>query len=212
LYYTIDRTGTVKRGETMKRCSIIIHSINGNCYILGSYMKDLLIERNVDARLYRVEDPDLHIWANKEESANEFYEDILALPVATVELLHKSDMIILGSPTRFGNVTGEMKEFLDSTFSLSEDRSLESRLFACFTSCSHSTNEGSHALDAMIYWAQSMGMLHVPFGVHVDIDDQNQPVAGIVHLAGKENLIRPSQELGNVISIYADTLASYLQD
>ena len=88
----------------MKRCSIIIHSVTGNCYIIGSYLKDLLCERNVDARLYRVEDPDLHIWAEKQDTTNDFYEDILALPVASVELLHKSDMIILGAPTRFGNM------------------------------------------------------------------------------------------------------------
>ncbi|MCH3907322.1 MAG: flavodoxin family protein [Sphaerochaeta sp.] len=196
----------------MKRCSIIIHSVTGNCYILGSYLRDLMRERNVDARLYRVEDPDLHIWAEKQDTTNEFYEDILALPVATIELLLKSDMIILGSPTRFGNVTAEMKAFLDETFPLSESRELNGKFFACFTSCPHSTNEGSHALDDMIHWAQCQGLLHIPFGVHAEIDDQNQPAAGIVHLAGKENMIRPSEQLGNVMSVYADDLAAYIQE
>lgn len=130
----------------MKRCSIIIHSVTGNCYILGSYLKDLMGERNVDARLYRVEDQDLHIWAEKQDTTNEFYEDIFALPVASTDLLLKSDMIILGSPTRFGNTTSEMKAFLDGTYPLSENRELNGKFFACFTSCSHSTNEGAHAL------------------------------------------------------------------
>lgn len=196
----------------MKRCSIIIHSVNGNCYIMGQYIKDLMIERNCDARLYRVKDEDLHIWANKLETTNDFLEDILALPIANSSTLKKSDMVIIGSPTLFGNMTGEMKSFLDETFPLSETRELESKFFACFTSCTHSTCEGAHAIDSMLLWAQNMGMLHIPFGVHTEFDSHNQPVAGLVHLAGKENMIRPSVKLGKVMEVYADNLASYIQD
>jgi len=169
-------------------------------------------ERNVDARLYRVDDPDLHIWANTQETTNDFYEDILALPVVSLSTLLKSDMIILGSPTRFGNITAEMKTFLDTTISLSKDRSLETKFFACFTSCSHSTCEGAHTLNAMIYWSQAMGMLHIPFGVHEEIEYLDQPVAGIVHLAGKEDAIRPSDRLGKEMEVYADILSAYIQE
>ncbi|NLZ69325.1 MAG: flavodoxin family protein, partial [Spirochaetales bacterium] len=148
----------------MSRCSIIIHSVSGNIFILGSCLQEKLKAKGIDARLYRVEDADLHIWANQEDSANDYLEDILALPLATEELLKKSDMIILGAPTRFGNMTAEMKAFLDTTFELSEDRSLAGTLFGCFTSCAHSICEGSHALDSMLYWGQNMGMIHIPFG------------------------------------------------
>lgn len=78
----------------MKRCSIIMHSIGGNCYILGSYFQELLKDRGVDARLYRVKDDDLHIWAERLDTTNEYYEEILALPEAGLETLHKSDMVI----------------------------------------------------------------------------------------------------------------------
>lgn len=196
----------------MKRCSIIIHSVNGNCFIMAQYLRDLMNDRNCDTRLYRVADDDLHIWANKNETTNDFLEDILALPFADNEILHKSDMIILGSPTMFGNVTGEMKTFLDTTFPLSEDGSLDSKFFACFTSCTHSTCEGSHALDSMIYWAQNMRMIHIPFGVHTDITSHNQPVSGLVHLAGEQNMIRPSSNLGHDMELYADILAAYIQE
>lgn len=196
----------------MKRCSIIIHSVSGNCFIMGQYMQELLIERSCDARLYRVSDEDLHIWANKLETVNDFIEDILALPIANSSTLKKSEMIILGCPTLFGNVSAEMKSFLDSTYELSETRELESKFFTSFTSCTHSTCEGAHAIDSMLLWAQNMGMLHIPFGVHTEINSHNQPAAGIVHLAGKENMIRPSQQLGEVMAVYADTLAAYIQE
>ena len=49
----------------MQRCAIVIHSVNGNVYIIANHMKEVLVELGVDARLYRVADEDLHIWANK---------------------------------------------------------------------------------------------------------------------------------------------------
>ena len=39
----------------MKRCSIIIHSVSGNCFIIGHYLKELMAERNVDAALVLIE-------------------------------------------------------------------------------------------------------------------------------------------------------------
>jgi Multimeric flavodoxin WrbA len=195
----------------MARCSIVIHSVCGNIYILGSCLEEILKSKGIDARLYRVEDPDLHIWANEKDSANDYLEDILALPLASKEILMKSDMVILGAPTRFGNMTAEMKAFLDTTFDMAEDRSLAGTLFGCFTSCMHSICEGSHALDSMLYWAQNMAMIHIPFGVHRELNLKNQPVAGIVHLEGRDgNLIRPSGDLEPVIAVYAETLAGYL--
>ena len=196
----------------MKRCSLIIHSVSGNIYIIGAYLKEKLVEAGVDARLYRVEDGDLHILAASKDTVNQYYEDILELPVASEETLLKSDMIIIGAPTRFGNMTAEMKAFIDSTYAMSESRALKGRLFGCFTSCTHSICEGSHALDSMLYWAQNMALIHIPYGVHTEVALSNQPVAGIVHLEGKENDIRPSDRLGAVIETYARTVAEYLED
>ena len=136
----------------MERCSIIVHSVNGNSYIIATVLQELLTERGVDARLYRVEDADAHIWANKSDAANDFYEDIQALPIANESTLLKSKMVILGCPTTFGNVSAELN----------------------------------------LAWA-------------------NHPVSGIVQLAGKDNTIRPSQQLGDILAAYANTLASHMQ-
>ncbi len=37
------------------------------------------------------------------------------LPVCTVEELEKADAVIFGTPTRFGNMCGQMRQFLDAT-------------------------------------------------------------------------------------------------
>ncbi|MFA5514476.1 MAG: flavodoxin family protein [Sphaerochaetaceae bacterium] len=192
----------------MARCSIIVHSVNGNSYIIAEAFQELLKERGVDARLYRVEDTDLHIWANESDTANDFYEEIQALPIASVSTLQKSKMVIMGCPTSFGNISAEMKAFMDATYPLAESRELAGRYFACFTSCSYSIAEGAFTIDSMVHYAQMMGLIHIPLGLR----GANQPVSGIVHLAGKGNTIRPSQQLGDVMASYADTLAMYLKE
>jgi len=196
----------------MKRCSIIIHSVNGNCYTMGAFLKEELEKRNVDVRFYRVEDNDLHILANESETVNNCYEDIMALPVATTEKLLKSDMIILGCPTVFGNVTAEMKAFIDSTLPMCDNKTLADKFFACFTTCRNSLCEGSRTLDTLIYWAQNMGMLHIPFGIHNEITHCTQPVQGIVHCEGKDGLIAPAAQIGAELTSYANDLASYVQE
>lgn len=37
------------------------------------------------------------------------------VPVCTVEELEKADAVIFGTPTRFGNMCGQMRQFLDAT-------------------------------------------------------------------------------------------------
>ena len=194
----------------MSRCSIIVHSVNGNSYIMASYLQELLKERGIDARLYRVEDPDLHIWANQSDTANDYYEEISSLPVASNSTLEKSKMVIMGCPTSFGNVSSEMKAFMESTFPLAEAGTMQGRYFACFTSALN-FSEGALCLSNLIHYGNALGMLHVPMGVQGVLERESQPVSGIVHVAGKENAIRPSGKLGDMLALYSDTLASYLR-
>ena len=93
-----------------------------------------------------------------------------------------------------------------------EDRALEDKFFACFTSCKYSLCEGSRALDSMLFWAQSNGMIHIPFGIHKSMANCHQPSQGIAHLEGNESLVRPSAQFGEEIDLYADNLASYIQE
>jgi len=196
----------------MKRCALVIHSINGNIYLMAQAFKESLERRNIDVRLYRVADEDLHLSTNSDENALEYYEDIIDLPLASAEHLRKADMIILGCPTMFGNVSSEMKAFLDSTLTLADNRELEDKLFACFTSCRYSACEGSRALDSMIYWAQNHAMLHIPFGFNMGMKGCDQPSHGLIHMSGHDGTIRPSALFGEEADLYCNNLAAYIQE
>jgi NAD(P)H dehydrogenase (quinone) len=54
-------------------------------------------------------------------------------PYATLEDLRRADALILGSPTRFGNMAAPLKYFIDSTSSLWVDGGLAGKPAAVFT-------------------------------------------------------------------------------
>jgi NAD(P)H dehydrogenase (quinone) len=57
-----------------------------------------------------------------------------AAPVATVDELPTYDAIIVGTPTRFGNMTAQMKNFLDQTGALWAGGKLVGKVGSVFTS------------------------------------------------------------------------------
>lgn len=56
------------------------------------------------------------------------------VPVCTVEELAAADAVIFGTPTRFGNMCGQMRQFLDATGQLWANRSLVGKVGSVFTS------------------------------------------------------------------------------
>ena len=56
------------------------------------------------------------------------------VPVVTVEELGEADAVIFGTPTRFGNMCGQMRQFLDSTGGLWLKGALVGKVGSVFTS------------------------------------------------------------------------------
>src|SRR4030043_824159 len=56
------------------------------------------------------------------------------IPLCTVDELESADAIIFGTPTRFGNMCGQMRQFLDATGQLWADGDLVGKVGSVFTS------------------------------------------------------------------------------
>jgi NAD(P)H dehydrogenase (quinone) len=56
------------------------------------------------------------------------------IPVCTVEELANADAVIFGTPTRFGNMCGQMRQFLDATDQLWAKGALVGKVGGVFTS------------------------------------------------------------------------------
>lgn len=56
------------------------------------------------------------------------------VPIAKVDDLAKADAIVFGTPTRFGNMCGQMRQFLDATGKLWSNGALVGKVGSVFTS------------------------------------------------------------------------------
>jgi len=70
----------------------------------------------------------------KAMGATEAQKAFADVPVATVEDLADAGAVIFGTPTRFGNMTGQMRQFLDATGGLWAQGKLIGKVGSVFTS------------------------------------------------------------------------------
>lgn len=66
--------------------------------------------------------------------ALEYHKSVSHIPVCTVGELALADAIIFGTPTRFGNMCGQMRQFLDATGQLWAKGALVGKVGSVFTS------------------------------------------------------------------------------
>lgn len=86
-----------------------------------------------------------------------------AAPVATVQELADYDAIIIGTPTRFGNMAGQMRTFLDQTGGLWAKGALAGKIASVFTSTG---TGGGQEMTITSTWTTLAhhGMIIVPIG------------------------------------------------
>ena len=66
--------------------------------------------------------------------ATEVQKTFSHVPIATVDDLEEADAIIFGTPTRFGNMCGQMRQFLDASGGLWQKGALVGKVGSVFTS------------------------------------------------------------------------------
>ena len=86
-------------------------------------------------------------------------------PYATLEDLRRADALMLGSPTRFGNMAAPLKYFLDSTSSLWLDGGLAGKPAAVFTSTQtmHGGQESTLLSMMLPLFHHGMYLVGVPY-------------------------------------------------
>ncbi|URD48431.1 NAD(P)H:quinone oxidoreductase [Chroococcidiopsis sp. CCNUC1] len=71
---------------------------------------------------------------DQNEAARQVREQQQDIPICTVDDLRSADGVIFGSPTRYGNMTAQMKQLIDSTSSLWLNGEMEGKPAGLFTS------------------------------------------------------------------------------
>lgn len=116
----------------------------------------------VEPVLRRVQEFDA---VNKIIDDNEFARGIreqqTSIPVCTVDDLRQADGVIFGSPTRYGNMTAQMKQLIDSTAELWSKGLMEGKPAGLFTSTATSHGGQETTLLTMMAPLIHLGMVIV---------------------------------------------------
>ncbi|MDK8640853.1 NAD(P)H:quinone oxidoreductase [Niallia taxi] len=97
------------------KLAIVYYSSTGTNYQLAQWAAEGAKESGADVTIYRVEEtvPQSVIEGNPAWKAQ--VEETKDIPVITPDDIVNADAIIFSTPTRFGNVAAQMKQFLDTT-------------------------------------------------------------------------------------------------
>lgn len=101
-----------------------------------------------------------------EEVRKQFhYKDEPNIPIATVDELPTYDAIVIGTPTRFGNMAAQMKNFLDQTGGLWAKGALVGKVGSVFTSSAtqHGGQESTILSTHIVLLHQGMVVVGLPY-------------------------------------------------
>lgn len=146
------------------KLAVIYYSATGTNFQIASAMKESAEEAGAEVRLRRVTElaPDDAINKNPEWRAH--VEATKDIPEANLNDLEWGDAFIFGTPTRFGNVTSQMKQFIDSTGGLWFQGKLANKVVAGFTSAQNPHGGQETTLLALYNTFYHWGCIIVPPG------------------------------------------------
>jgi NAD(P)H dehydrogenase (quinone) len=92
-------------------------------------------------------------------------QELKDIPIATMEDLEWANGIAFGTPTRFGNMTAQMKNFIDQTGGLWQKGALENKVAGIFTSTStqHGGQESTIITSMVPLFHHGMIIVGVPY-------------------------------------------------
>ncbi|TCJ18444.1 NAD(P)H:quinone oxidoreductase [Rubrobacter taiwanensis] len=116
------------------RVAVIYYSATGNVYRLARAVEEGAKSVGAEVRFRRVRElaPEEAIKSNRDW--HDHYLRTREVPEAGLEDLEWADAVIFGTPTRFGNVSAQLKQFLDTTGPLWAEGKLVDKVAGGFTS------------------------------------------------------------------------------
>lgn len=149
------------------RIMVLYYSMFGNTYLMAKAVCEGIEKEGCEAVLRTVPElvPDSAIQSNP--AMKKAKDQQKAVKIAAVDELSGIDGIILGSPTRFGNMSSQLRNFLDQTGSLWMKGALVDKPAGVFC-CTASMHGGQETtLISMIFTLMHHGsiIVGVPYSV-----------------------------------------------
>ncbi len=135
---------------------------------------------------------------DQNDVARQVREQQQEIPVCTVDDLREADGVVFGSPTRYGNMTAQMKQLFDSTASLWLNGEMEGKPAGVFTSTASTHGGQETTLLTMMVPLLHLGMLvvGVPYSIEgmIHTEARGGTPYGASTIAGGQGELSPKPE------------------
>jgi len=134
----------------------------------------------------------------KDKYARQVWEKQRDVPVCQLDELKQADGLILGTPTRYGNMTAQMKRFIDSTVQLWLEGALEGKPVGLFASTATTHGGQETTLLSMMMPLLHLGMIvvGVPYSTPgmLHTEGRGGTPYGATTVAGPDNSLQPTPQ------------------
>lgn len=135
---------------------------------------------------------------DQNEAARAMREQQQQISVCTVDDLKTADGVVFGSPTRYGNMTAQLKQLFDSTASLWLNGDMEGKPAGVFTSTASTHGGQETTLLTMMVPLLHLGMLvvGVPYSTEgmIHTEARGGTPYGATTIAGGQGELQPQPE------------------
>jgi NAD(P)H dehydrogenase (quinone) len=179
---------------------IVYYSLYGHTYQLARAVeKGVASVPGVQAVLRRVQEFDSVLQATAgSQHASQLRDQMKDIPICSNDDLRQADGVLFGSPTRYGNMTAQMKQLIDGTADLWMKGEMEGKPTGVFTSTATTHGGQETTLLTMMVPLLHLGMLIVglPYSLPpmIHTDGRGGTPYGATSIAGPRGELQPKPE------------------
>jgi NAD(P)H dehydrogenase (quinone) len=172
--------------DSTANVTIVYYSATGTVHQLAEAVRDGAAETGAEVRLRRVAEtaPAEAMAANS--AWMEHVGDTKHIPTVAQEDLTWADAVLFGTPTRFGNVSAQLKQFLDTLSGLWHQDKLSDKIYSGFTSTASTHGGQESTLLALYNSIYHFGGIIVTPGYKGHTGDSERNPYGASHVTGED--------------------------
>lgn len=179
------------------KIQVIFYSMYGHVYKLAeAVVEGARGVAGAEVTLYQVAElvPDASLERTGAKKAREAFAHV---PVVEPEVMLEADAIIFGTPTRFGNMSAQMRNFLDQTGQMWAKGSLIGKVASVFTSTASQHGGGETTITSFHSTLLHQGMIivGVPYSCQ-ELLNMNEITGGSPYgagtITGSDDSLQPS--------------------
>ena len=183
--------------------SVIYYSSTGTTHAMAERLSQAAEKAGAEVRLRKVAELAPEEVVRSVDAWAQHREETRDIPIAEPDDVVWSDVVLLGSPTRFGNVAAQLKQFIDTLGPQWGQGMLADKVYAGFTSTQTAHGGQESTLLALYNTIHHFGGLIVSPGYTDPLKFADGNPYGVSHVTGPDN----DAELGDAQYAALDHMA-----